>query len=256
MSEPSHSTNDSDQPSGPARTPGTRTPRRVQWATAVDEDEDVGEYHGLDTVDEDDGDHNGLDQAGLDPAAFRTLTHALERHYRSNSASPLLTRTGSVPAQRPRQPQSSTPSSAVSSAPASPERPSSAVNLPGEAFIEPHERAGLPVSPSEHEKEDPFSDSKLRAPYVVRAHSRKPFKFSKHLYRRRRSPATKERSDNEGIDRGEAIDMSPPMTRMHRGGILAALLALYDQALGLGPQTACTLQPTLYLILPRRRESG
>lgn len=225
MSEPSPSTESavnvnesSDQPSGPARTPGTRTPRRVQWATAVDEDED-----------EDDDDHHGLDQAGLDPAAFRTLTHALERHHRSNSASPLLTRIGSVPLQQSRQPQSSTPDSAESSTPASPERPSSGINLPGEAFIEPHERAGLPVSRSEHERDGALSDSELRAAHVVRAHSRKPFKFSKHLYRRRRSRATKEeRRDNEGRDREEAIDMSSPMTRMHGGGILAALLALYD----------------------------
>jgi hypothetical protein len=251
MSEPSASTEsavvDNDQPSGPARTPGPRTPRRVQWAAAVDEDEDEGDYHGLDTVDEDDSDHHGLDQAGLDvckfslpfhfysqfsfstqPAAFRTLTHALE-HHRSNSALPLLTRTGSVLFQHSRQPQSSTPSSAESTAPASPKRPSfGGINLPGEAFIEPHERAGLPVSRSEHEKEAGLSESELRAAHVVRAHSRKPFKFSKHLYRRRRSRATKERRDSEGIDREEAIDMSSPMTRMHGGGILAALLALYD----------------------------
>ena len=141
---------------------------------------------------------------------------------------PLLTRTGSVPTQQARQPQSSTPSSAVSSAPASPERPSSGINLPGEAFIEPHEHAGLPVSRSEHEKDGAFSDSELRAANIVRAHSRKPFKFPKHLFRRRRSRATKERHDNEGIDREEAIDMSSPITRMHGGGILAALLALYD----------------------------
>jgi hypothetical protein len=79
MSEPSPSTesavvasdNDSpDQPSGPARTPGTRTPRRVQWATAVDEDEDDGDYHRLHTVDEGDGDRHGLDQAGLDVCRF------------------------------------------------------------------------------------------------------------------------------------------------------------------------------------------
>ena len=86
-----------------------------------------------------------------------------------------------------------------------------------------------PVSRSEHEKEDAFSDSELRAAHVVRAHSRKPFKFSKHLFRRRRSRTTKEeRRDSEGIDREEAIDMSSPMTRMRGGGILAALLALYD----------------------------
>jgi hypothetical protein len=85
------------------------------------------------------------------------------------------------------------------------------------------------VSRSEREKEDAFSDSELRAAHVVRAHSRKPFEFSKHLFRRRRSRTTKEeRRESEGIDREEAIDMSSPMTRMHGGGILAALLALYD----------------------------
>jgi hypothetical protein len=73
MSEPSPSTESavnvnesSDQPSGPARTPGTRTPRRVQWATAVDEDED-----------EDDDDHHGLDQAGLDVCRFFFPLHFL-----------------------------------------------------------------------------------------------------------------------------------------------------------------------------------
>jgi hypothetical protein len=81
---------------------------------------------------------------------------------------------------------------------------------------------------SEHEKEDGFSDSELRAAHVVRAHSKKPFKFSKHFYRRRRSRATKECRDNEGMDPEEPVDMSPPMTRMRGGGILAALLALYD----------------------------
>ena len=243
------SSDNPDQPSGPARTPGPRTPRRVQWAAAVDEDEDEGDYHELDTVDEDGGDHHGLDQAGLDvckfsfpfhlysqfsffaqPAAFRTLTHALERHHRSNSALPLLNRTSPVPSQQSRQPRSSTPSSAESPVPTSPQRTLfEGINLPGEAFIEPHERAGLPVSRSKHEKEGGFSDSELRAAHVVRAHSRKPFKkFSKHLYRRRPSRSTKERRDNEGTDREEAIDMSSPMTRMHGGGILAALLALYD----------------------------
>jgi hypothetical protein len=76
MSEPSPSTVDV-KPSGPVRTPGTRTPRRVQWATAVtvDEDEDDGDYHGLDTADEDDGDHHGLDQAGLDVCRFSFPLH-------------------------------------------------------------------------------------------------------------------------------------------------------------------------------------
>ncbi len=66
MSEPSPSAVDvndgPDQPSGPARAPGPRTPRRVQWATAVDED---------------DGDNHGLDQAGLDVCRFSFPLHFL-----------------------------------------------------------------------------------------------------------------------------------------------------------------------------------
>jgi hypothetical protein len=58
--------------SGPVRTPGTRTPRRVQWAVAVDDD-DSEDYHGLYTVDEDDRDRHELDQAGLDVCRFRAL---------------------------------------------------------------------------------------------------------------------------------------------------------------------------------------
>lgn len=84
------------------------------------------------------------------------------------------------------------------------------------------------MSRSEHEKEDAFSDSELLAAHVVRAHSRNPFKLPKRLYRRLRSRATKERHGIEGIDREEAIDVPSPMTRMQGGGILSALLALYD----------------------------
>lgn len=50
-----------DQATRPARTPGPRTPRRVQWATAVDDDEDE---------DDRDSEHHGLDQAGLDVCTF------------------------------------------------------------------------------------------------------------------------------------------------------------------------------------------
>ena len=238
-SEPEPSESPSSAPSrGPARTPGTRTPRRVQcqWATAVDEDEG-------------DGDHHCVDQAGLNASNFLlplishsqfsfftdcclSIAHQCprtsQRHHRSNSVWPLLTLTGSVPAQQFRQPQSSTPFSAESSVPASLRRPSSGIDLLGEPFIGPHERAGLPVSRSEHEKEDALSDSELRAAHVVRAHSRNPFRLPKRLYRRRRPRATKERRDSEGIDREEVIDVPSPMTRMQGGGILSALLALYD----------------------------
>ena len=80
-----------------------------------------------------------------------------------------------------------------------------------------------------HEKGDVYSNSELRAAHIVRAHSsRNPFKFSKRFYHRRRSHVIKEQRDNEGIDQEKAVDMTSPVTRMHGGGILAALLALYD----------------------------
>jgi hypothetical protein len=84
------------------------------------------------------------------------------------------------------------------------------------------------VPRSEHKREDALSDSELRAARVVRAHSRNPFKFSQRFHHRRPRP-TKARRANEGADQEEAIDMASPMTRMHGGGILAALLALYDR---------------------------
>jgi hypothetical protein len=71
MSDPSPSTesdplttnNDHDQPSGPARAPGgSRTPRRVQWASAVDEDD-------RDRGSEEVSNHE-LDEAGLDVCCF------------------------------------------------------------------------------------------------------------------------------------------------------------------------------------------
>ena len=151
----------------------------------------------------------------LQPTAFQTLTHALERHS-STSAS-------SYTPSRPSR--SYTPSSAESSMPASPKLPMSEINVPGEAFIEPHERAGLPASRPVFGGEREFSESELHAARVVRAHSRNP--FSKRFYRRRSRPTTT--WTNEGIDKeDEAGQLDPPMT-LARGGILAALLGLYDR---------------------------
>jgi hypothetical protein len=71
MSDPSPSTewdplttnNDHGQPSGPARAPGgSRTPRRVQWASAVEEDD---RDHGSEEVS-----NHELDEAGLDVCCF------------------------------------------------------------------------------------------------------------------------------------------------------------------------------------------
>jgi hypothetical protein len=209
-----------------SRVPGNRTPRRVQWASevdsAADKDEAVGRRHenGL----ESDADSTReLDEAALDPGAFQTLTHALERHRSSSvSASP-----HSAVAAPPLQPRLSTSSSVESSSgPDSPKILSHNTNVPGEAFIEPGERAGLPMQRS-GSKKDQFSDSEARAATVVRAHSVNP--FSRRFFRRRTrpTPARPSKSENTDTEKAAAADATSPMTRAH-GGILSALLALYD----------------------------
>jgi len=223
----------SHQPRTPGRAPGNHTPRHVQWASAVDEEEVAGRQRDRELESEVASAHE-LDEAGLDvrmvclliaffthsilcsqPTAFQTLTHALERHHSS-----------SVSSYAPSRPSRSyTSSSAESSIPASPRLPTSEINVPGEAFIEPHERAGLPASRPECRGERKFSESELHAAHVVRAHSRNP--FSKRFFRRRFRPTatwTKESTDTEE----GASQTNPPMTHA-RGGILAALLALYDR---------------------------
>jgi hypothetical protein len=122
--------------------------------------------------------------------------------------------------------------------PSSPSRPASEFDLPGESFIERHERAGLPVLRSEHEMENALSDSELRAAHVVRAHSRK---FS-HRFYHKRSHATKARRANKGTDQEEAADITHPMTRT-RGGILAALLTLYDRDSDIASVSDTTTEP-------------
>lgn len=83
MSNPSPSTesnplppgtakNDHDQTTGPARAPGTRTPRRVQWATAVDEDEIAGRLRDRGSESETVSNHE-LDEAGLNVRRFSPL---------------------------------------------------------------------------------------------------------------------------------------------------------------------------------------
>ena len=48
-----------------SRVPGNRTPRRVQWASAVDEDEAPGRAH-ENVIESDAASTHGLDEAGLD----------------------------------------------------------------------------------------------------------------------------------------------------------------------------------------------
>ena len=155
------------------------------------------------------------------PTSFQTLTHALERH-RSSSESPLPAIPTSFPPSRPSL--SYTPSSVGSSVPPSPRLLSFDINVPGESFIEPHERSGLPVPCSQHKGEHKFSESELRATHVVRAHSRNP--FSKRFYHQRSRPTTS--WINGSTDEEGAGQTDPPVTQA-RGGILAALLTLYDR---------------------------
>lgn len=226
---PSPDPRSAHQVGGMARGPGNRTPRRVQWASALGVDKDgVAGRTPENALESDVASTHELDEAGLDPAAFQTLTHALERH-RSNSVSPLPA--VAAPPPRPRQSHPSTPSSVGSSSgPNSPRILSPETNVPGEAFIEPDERAGLPMLRSE-DKEGRFSDSNTRAATFVRAHSVNP--FSRRFFRRRsRSTPARPKNNNEKSEDTEmaaaAATTPPPMTRAH-GGILAALLALYDQ---------------------------
>ncbi|KAH9971879.1 hypothetical protein BGW80DRAFT_1318981 [Lactifluus volemus] len=167
----------------PACTPGNRTPRHVQWASEVDEDNRI-RGHASEGASDVTSTHE-LDEAGLDPAAFRTLTHALELH-RSSSVPTLP----SIPAPSNTSQTSPlyTPSSAESSMPASPKHLGTEINVPGGVFIEPHERAGLPIRRADDNVERGFSDDA-------------------------EDPVT---------------HTTLPMTRPS-GGILAALLALYDQ---------------------------
>ncbi|KAH9021301.1 hypothetical protein EDB85DRAFT_2189706 [Lactarius pseudohatsudake] len=219
---PSPDTTSAHQPGGMARVPGNRTPRRVQWASAVDKDRVTGRTQ-ENALESDAASTRELDQAGLDPAAFQTLTHALERH-RSSSASPLPVT--AAPSHQSRLSHSSTPSPVGSSSgPDSPKVLLPETNVPGEAFIDPNERAGLPMLRSE-DKEGPFSDSEARAATVVRAHSVNP--FSRSFFRRRSRSTTARPNKSEDTEKAAAADTTPPMTRAH-GGILAALLTLYDQ---------------------------
>ncbi|KAI0259453.1 hypothetical protein BC834DRAFT_833522 [Gloeopeniophorella convolvens] len=207
------------QPGGTVRIPGNRTPRRVQWASAVDVDVTAGGARDRGHESEETSTHE-LDEAGLNPTAFQTLAHALERH-RSSSLSPLPRI--SVPPQPP-QSLSYSPSSAESSIPASPRILTPEIDVPGEVFIDPDERSGLPAPLPEGPRREAVSDSEARATRVVRAHSRNP--FSKKFYRRRDRPAPHRRS--KSVDVEAVADTAPPTTRTG-GGILAALLTLYDR---------------------------
>lgn len=136
-------TQDNRPPGGTRRSGGTKTPRKVQWHDERDASTESTESP------------RALDEHGLDPSAFETLTDALERHQSSSPAS--LPRLETVLTRE-------STSTSSESAPQS-EYPSPSHDVPGEAFIDPSETAGLPGAGTERH-------SVQQAQQVINAHRR------------------------------------------------------------------------------------
>ncbi|KAG1761415.1 hypothetical protein EDD22DRAFT_824506 [Suillus occidentalis] len=146
-------------------TTGTRTPRRVQWASKdhVHEPEEPVNPH-------------SLDEMAQDPNAFETLKDALERHRStSRTHSPVIPPTIDVHTYPP-----STASSVTSPTSSTPFIPRRTRVLPGEVFIEPLESAGLPLSSRQASGDSEFpADGHVEhlavreAAGVVRAHTKR-----------------------------------------------------------------------------------
>ncbi|KIM73743.1 hypothetical protein PILCRDRAFT_99247 [Piloderma croceum F 1598] len=228
------------RPGGTTRTPGVKTPRKVQWATDGGADPSTSTH--------------ALDEHGLDPDAFETLTVALERHRSSTSHRgrpeppnisipalpyPLANRhisTGSLSASIPGT--ATTDSSAATST--SNSRSASPTHLvPGENHINSNEHDGLPGTT------DLERYSRHQAKNVVRAHTRKKGSWVPGwLTHQKRDSASKKQkqararvptdSDTDGEKDREsdveavAADSTSTGHRMG-GGVLSALLTLYDR---------------------------
>jgi hypothetical protein len=111
--------------------------------------------------------------------------------------------------------------------PTSPKLLGTEVNVPGGVFIEPHERAGLPIRRLDDKVERDFSDGEVRIAHVVSCRANFNNPFSKYFYRRP-SHSTHIRRNNNADAEDPVTYTTSPMTRPS-GGILAALLTLYDQ---------------------------
>lgn len=183
-------------------TPGTRTPRRVQWASTehVHEPEPVSPH--------------ALDEMAQDPNAFETLKDALERHRSSRTHSPsaqVMPSTADVHIYPPSTP-STVHTSPTSSTPFLPRRTHA---LPGEVFIDPLESAGLPLSSRQAsgDSETPADGRVERlaareAAGVVRAHTKRWGVLS-HRHRsksRSRIPVPEPDSKNENLDTDGKIE--------------------------------------------------
>ncbi|KAF9810817.1 hypothetical protein IEO21_06797 [Rhodonia placenta] len=172
-------TQDNRPPGGTRRSGGTKTPRKVQWHDERDASTESTESP------------RALDEHGLDPSAFETLTDALERHQSSSPAS--LPRLETVLTRE-------STSTSSESAPQS-EYPSPSHDVPGEAFIDPSETAGLPGAGTER-------------------HSQR----RKAKWRLPGSATTDTESDVEKSADSPQTPLGPP----RHTGVLSALLSLYD----------------------------
>ncbi|KAI0310159.1 hypothetical protein OF83DRAFT_1230371 [Amylostereum chailletii] len=307
----SSATDDNRPRGGTARTPGTRTPRRVQWAPAVDDDEGQrfrDRQRGGSRTDSVDVPHL-LDEAGLDPAAFETLADALEKH-RSTSASPSPFPSAPPPtANLSKPPTISFPPSSfphfpntLSQAPplrekdyfhphpeTPPTEPSSPPtfrsnrlslpgelprehDFPGEIFVDPNETAGLPVPKlTEGEDEtDGMDEDTSAAKAIVHAHTRKSRLMASlpklrlptppHARSKPSPPSASKSAPNMSRSRPRDRDVEHAAAHARSqlpaglgagGGILSALLALYDHQDDDPQSGASSRNPS-----PRRRGRG
>ncbi|KAI0708738.1 hypothetical protein C8T65DRAFT_779756 [Cerioporus squamosus] len=163
------------RPPGGTRRSGQKTPRRVQWM--FDEPAQATSPS-----------PRALDEHGLDPEAFQTLTHALERH-RSSS----LDNDPTVPLNL----TAPTALSPAQSLPSSPEI-SSMHDVPGEVFIDRHETAGLPGRDVEKYAQE-------QAERVLRAHKYNFFKLNGKHRRSHSQPRSEPLADDrpQSVSKGK-----------------------------------------------------
>ncbi|KAK0494937.1 DUF1212-domain-containing protein [Armillaria luteobubalina] len=214
-----------DNRSGSAGPSGQKTPRKVQW------------------VDHNNGEAHALDEHGLDPDAFEHLTHALERHRsesRAEDRPPPVPRihyfpprpqnlppvdTGMTPYQR-EVPHPRTLSTTPTPSDTSPTTVKPNYHdVPG-TFIDKHESSGLP---------GPVDNDYREAVNIVRAHTR-PRGRGRNLFlnlkSRKRSKSRDQSTERKEPDaERDAAPKNPRLTGAG-GGVLSALLTLYNQPEG------------------------
>ncbi|KAI0753996.1 hypothetical protein C8Q80DRAFT_1216283 [Daedaleopsis nitida] len=188
------------RPPGGTRRSGAKTPRRVQWLAENDRTPSS----------------RALDEQGLDPEAFNNLAHALE-HHRSTSFQDTTPRDPSIT----NDPSSPSFGASVLSSP----ELSPMAEVPGEAYIDHDETAGLPGRDIEKYAQE-------QAEKVVRAHR---FSFGLGVRHHPRSQGKsphkkffkdKNRSSAADVEKTAESRAEPSISQPT--GVLSALLSMYD----------------------------